>query len=440
MLPPPQILCDILVKIENDGTKNHKTDKDCLLQIFKCLKPNLYGKFVRKGESTVLDSFPEDKDLFVMLSGGLGSTNSLWRVLNSMRDPSIVYVEGLFPPDIDSSRKKCVKTLAIEARSSTGGPLASGPPWKTWLTTYKAPRGAEKLSRKARIAVIIASLHQCLEGKNLPVLVWGSVGDCIDILEATSSWGFTHVVPIIEREKIIFSLAEAESISLMFKEKHGVSDRELSPGACLSPIVTNLVCSCWAAHEGTLTPSRGQSGNHKPFANMCGKCKGCDRWLKAWKNVCKVVPGIIVGRRGQVDRDDDRHWSKLPTLRVEGKFKRNFDEWIKEKEEKITKSRLKKKQKKAAASTLDDEEEEEEDDEEKKDEEEVIIEEEEDLDEEELEFMEELNLEEEDEFEEQVDVDIGEEGFASDGGYDSDAGASKKKRKKKTKTKVNKLR
>jgi hypothetical protein len=75
------------------------------------------------------------------------------------------------------------------------------------------PKGVNKLCRRARMAVLIATTFEALGGnaESMPALVWGSAFEFTDLLKATYSlWPFQHVIMFKNHDSILFSLIEAE--------------------------------------------------------------------------------------------------------------------------------------------------------------------------------------------------------------------------------------
>jgi hypothetical protein len=318
-IPNSKVLCSVLSKAEQSKTRlNIKAD---FLPILQSVLPDIYGNPTFPAHDTIQTQFPPDKDIVILLSGGLGSCASLWRLLSSGRDPSIVFIEGLFQKPIELKRRECIKNIMLEGRSSTGTPLMDMDTHTTWLSTLKAPKEAKLLSRKSKIALIISLIWEAYDGNGLPSLIWGNVHDSLDVLQSMKSWGFTHVVPFDNDNSFVFCLSEAENISDTLREKYNVYNLILSPSQIMPKQITNLVCSCQEFKE-----RNNQIG---PFASMCLKCSGCSRYFDSWKDIVIDVHCIHVGSL----KDDHRYYTNMPTFREEAKNRIDFSAFIHDKKE-----------------------------------------------------------------------------------------------------------
>lgn len=288
--------------------------------ILSAVFPNTYrpNEEVVTLSQPVIQQLPEDKDLLVLLSGGAGSLASLWRVLSSGREPSVLFVEGCHDGFLEKTRRSCVETVMAEGRNHRGGPLAT-PDLKTWLTAVEAPDGMSKLPRKARIVMMVGMVWELLGGLDLPALVWGSMEE--GLLRCLAPWDFTHVVPFPDRTVSLFALAEAEAITDRLCGFHGFEKNTVAPGAMLVKGCTNIVCSCMDNPLDTEEPfvprTMQESPAPRPFLSMCGRCSGCRPWFDAWTVLCSDIPFIRTGTRQNEKEDDDRRPELLPTVRQE---------------------------------------------------------------------------------------------------------------------------
>lgn len=196
-----------------------------LKPLISLIWPEKFEVSLISNSGSVMDKIPFGADLLVMFSGGVGSTAALWNVISRGRDASVLFVEGGYPAVIEKTRGLCIKKVMLEARGDCGKPLTSDQEsgYQTWLSSFRGPKGMSRLCRKARIAVLTATTFEAFgsDGSALPSLIWGSVFDCIPLLEETARfWPFQHVVMFSDLEKALFSLTEAEAVSEKLKVSH----------------------------------------------------------------------------------------------------------------------------------------------------------------------------------------------------------------------------
>lgn len=144
-LPSSDVLCKVLLNAEKSITPL-KIKKD-YLPILQAILPEIYGSKEDLLESTTISNSLSSSSPLVLLSGGLGSCASLWRVLTYGRDPSIVFVENLFQANLELKRRNCVANIMLESRTCTGNPLIDMTTNKSWLSSLSSPTDAKKLSR-----------------------------------------------------------------------------------------------------------------------------------------------------------------------------------------------------------------------------------------------------------------------------------------------------
>jgi len=375
-LPSAKVLCNVLLQAEN--SKDKLKIKEAFLPILQAVLPNIYGDFQVAEYDCLLESFPNNKECVVLCSGGLGSTTSLWRVISSSRDPRIFFVEDLFERELELNRRECIKTIAIESKSSTGYQFIDEQSKKTWINSITIPPSAKNLSRKSRIIIIIASMWEFFnnnENCNLPCLIWGNIQDCKIVLQAMSPWGFTHFIPFPDMSTSLFAFCECENISDRLRELNDIRSDNLAPSQVFPRNVSNIVCSCWSNIKDTEYSFTNRiKDTYSPFLKMCGKCNGCNRYIETWKNLTIVIPTLRLGTRIIENREDHRHYENIKTLKIEEKIKRGFSEFIADKKDgKDKKKRGKKKKIEEQETKKDEEEEEEEEDEEEEEEEDEEI-------------------------------------------------------------------
>jgi hypothetical protein len=374
-----------------------------------------------------------------MLSGGLGSTASLWRILTSGKECKILFAENMFSKNLETTRRKFIKDLMLDGKASNGVPLATGSKeegYKTWISSLATPRGSNILPRRARITLLTSlayeyALNDPTSSQPL-TLVWGSVFDCYDLFEQLKIWNVKHIVPFPNRETALFCLSHGEIVSDTLISRHYVTPREFAPDCMLLYECLNQVCSCWDNNMDTkvIYESRLEDLD-KPFLSMCGKCSGCERWYDAVQILRQDMPNIRFGSKSSSGGDEDRNWKTCATMKELPRRSFNVaDNTPNKTPNKKTKGRPKKS--KIQVEDIDEEKEE--------NEEEIDLEKDENEDENDIESEdgseseEEFNYENEDEDEnvEDEDIEIPDdflEGY-DDEGYDSDVGSKKRKRKK----------
>lgn len=351
ILPSGQALKEVLGQAENSATP--LKIKSAFRPLLQSILPEKYGNYVPGLKSTVVRNIESlSNKVIVMLSGGLGSTTSLWKVLKSELDFEICHVEGMYDKDLDIRRRKLVARILYDGRRSDGYPLTMN---KNIFFSLNAPNGSHKLSRRSRIAIMISLVRKKLVERGInqdefPTLVWGNVSDCIQVFDATQSWGFRHLICTSDSKSCIFTLAEAETISDSVRELYITKECIISPCEILPKNITNKVCSCWSCQLDTKIPYEPRSkieerdGNiYESFLSMCSRCDGCKRYIDAWKKICIQIPKMRIGSWDLQSRDDHRHFENIPTLLIEKKNNKCFSEFILDRKEIKEKRRGKKK-------------------------------------------------------------------------------------------------
>lgn len=377
-LPTAKVLCSVLAKAEASPTK--LGIKSTFLPILQAILPNIYGTATSKPFDSIISKIPSNKNAIVMCSGGLGSVSALWRMLSLSQNLRIYHLEGTCDQDLEMTKRECVKSIALDARSCKGFPLVDDN-YKTWIRSLKVPENTKNLSRKSRIAIMIATVCESYGSSELPYLVWGNVQDCKELLQAMEPWGFTHYIPFNDIEDSLFTFCEAENTGDKIRDTYDIASDSLSPSQIFPRNISNLVCSCWENKVDTRVPFMRRSlletkekiKIFRPFLAMCSRCSGCIRYMEAWGKLSFEISSIRVGSRNLENREDHRHFENIPTLKREKKRKRGFSEFIADKKDSKDKKKRGKKKKveeeeeieeKVVQEEGDDEDEDEEDEEE----------------------------------------------------------------------------
>lgn len=441
MLPSSRIICDALIKASQSNQPLPNL-QDVMLNILVSVYPEKYTPSkaleisnVEKPEN-ISHTLPFGTNLVVMLSGGLGSTASLWKTISSGRDCKMLFVEGVYSKTLENVKKKFLRELATDARGNNGQPLADGSVeqgFQSWLDSLVAPKTAHLLCRKAKIILLSVMAYEKFNSPEMPLgLVWGSTFDCSNVYRALKPWNVQHIIPFSNHDTALFALSHGEIVTETLKEKHGVTSRTISPGPMLSLQCLNHVCSCWDNRLDTTQIYEPRTvPMNKPFSAMCTKCDGCKRWYCAANVLYDRIPNIRFGTREVSGEDDDRHWKNIPTLKV---GPRRIHVPLDEPKKTLKKTKGRPKKSKLESKQESDTEEEDGvvDGEEKDDVDDETVESEEDSDSEEeylcdLEDEEDIQNDDVEELPEELLSDFEDDG----GGYDSDAGKKKRKRKKK---------
>lgn len=194
----------------------------------------------------------------------------------------------------------------------------------------------KKLSRKARMAVIIALVYEELGEKdntNLPLLVWGNVHDAKDILEAMKPWGFQHAILFPDRKTSMFCIADSEVISNSIRSMEEVTPGKISSGMVFPRDVSNLVCSCLEKKSRSELEEDGGRIVFAPFRQMCWNCSYCKRYHSELEVLQKEVPHIRFGSRSVKSTEDNRHYKNLSTYKKLDKMCVTFSAFINDKKE-----------------------------------------------------------------------------------------------------------
>lgn len=365
-VPSSRGLCNVLSRAESD---NPPRIRGIFLPLLNSIRPKVYQIEQQRVDKVIVgEEIPRDNRLILLISGGIGSVSVLWRLLIGEYEFQPIFVEGLFERELELVRKECIKRVFLESRKETGFPMVDPVTKRIVLKSIIAPDGASILSRRARLALLTSIACEYIRKMEWDLkttyILWGNVQDSISVLTAMDLWEVNHCVPMKDIESSLFCLTESENISDVIRERFIQNDYDLSPSAILPRNVTNIVCSCWSNLHDTQQPYRprveieAKNGPiYQPFLAMCSNCSGCLRYLDAWKRLYSNI-SIRIGSKNLQNRDDDRHYENLPTLREEKKLKRLFSEYI------IDRKESKDKRKRGKKKKI---EEDEEDDEEDKD-------------------------------------------------------------------------
>ena len=110
-IPSSTLLCKVLLKAENSETP--LKIKPSYLPILQAILPHIYGESTIECDNNNISNSLNSSSPLVLLSGGLGSTICLWRVLTYGRDPSIVFVENLFNNTLETKRRNCIANIMV---------------------------------------------------------------------------------------------------------------------------------------------------------------------------------------------------------------------------------------------------------------------------------------------------------------------------------------
>lgn len=257
MLPSAQTLCDILIK----ASETLPLDlKNVPLELISAVYPEKYAHLVKpietddSREQTVFNELPYDTDFVAMFSGGIGSTAALWKLVTSGRDFTLMYIEKMFYPEVEAARTVYVKDMVLEGKLSNGHPFQREGN-VSLLDSCEAPRNAHLLTRKARVAVIVARVYEHMKlwnvqnqgqsGSQAVAFVWGSVFDCTDVFRAMHNWKVKHVILFPNRETALLCVSHGEVVTDNLRDKHRVPALCYAPGPMLIYQCLNRTCSCW---------------------------------------------------------------------------------------------------------------------------------------------------------------------------------------------------
>lgn len=388
-------LYDLCVQIE---IKKNNLDVQSLplkyKPLFQVLYPHIYGTY-KNIENFAFKNQLSKNDIILMYSAGISSTATLWNIINKNREPMLLFIQGTYPEQSEKNRRNSIVKIMTESRADSGKPFTTDYPFKTWLTSFDPPFSLVKLSKSAKMAILLTIVYEtvCANSKeNKPSIVWGNIHEYKNVFQALDFLELDNICLFKDAESSLFSIAEAEITSNTVLDNHPFDHLEYSCGPVFPRNISSLVCSCWNSTMKTAW---------QPFQMMCGDCKGCKRYKIAYEKLTTSLPVITIGKEDQLNDPE-----QLPTFKEEQPRKIEFLE------------NLLKKQ--AQEKEMDENEEEEQEEPEEEEDDDLEQEEEESLDEE-------LDIIDENLSDDQENTDLPEELDLSDFEDESTHGRKKKK-------------
>ena len=157
-LPSAKALCSVLCDKENLASKSK------VKSTFLPLISNIFSDSTSAGDTNCNDldnhvflqkgEIKKEEEYVVLLSGGLGSTVALWRLMRFGISPKMIFfAENMFYPDVEKIRRECIKNVLLDSRGVDGNPLLNEAEQTTLLTSLSIAEKAKDLNRLIYFAV-----------------------------------------------------------------------------------------------------------------------------------------------------------------------------------------------------------------------------------------------------------------------------------------------
>lgn len=215
------------------------------------------------------------KHWFVLTSGGIGSSSSLWSIINKNLPFRCIHFENSFPSkQVESNRRTAIAETFLQSKTSNGSPLwIKGPndvtslllstypffsepferAWSKEAQEYAKTLGKEirkiRWTQRQRVAWIMARMEYIIKSSGADpkevVLVWGNVQPEVGLIDALSSeTGICNLLFHRDPKTSILSLADCETKMENVYHSHKESafithQKAMFPRRCLA-----LFCSC----------------------------------------------------------------------------------------------------------------------------------------------------------------------------------------------------